>query len=62
LAGGTWLRTAWGVPCLNNRKRKAEHSFSIKENQIWVIREVRIKAEGNIKCKGKTKIEKRKEE
>jgi len=48
LAGGTWLRTARGVPCLNNRKRKAENSFSIKENQTWVIREVRIKAERNI--------------
>ncbi len=34
---------------MNNRKRKAEHSFSTKENQIWVIREVRIKAERNIR-------------
>jgi len=49
LGGKTWLRTARGVPCLNNRKRKAEYSFSIKENQIWVIREVRIKAKGNIR-------------
>jgi hypothetical protein len=40
---------ARGVPCLNNIKPKAEHSFSIKENQIWVIREVRVKAERNIR-------------
>ncbi len=35
------------VPCLNNKKRKAEHSFSITEEQIWAIREVKIKAKKN---------------
>jgi len=34
---------------LNNKKRKAEHSFSITEKQIWVIREVKTKAKRNIR-------------
>jgi hypothetical protein len=35
------------VHCLNNRKRKAEHSFSITEEQIWAIREVKIRGKGS---------------
>merc|ERR1711964_473471 len=43
----TWTERA------KSRKRQAgltelwEHSFSIPEKQIWVIREVKIKAKGN---------------
>ena len=47
LAGGTWLGTGRGVPCLNNKNRTAEHSFSITEKQIWEIKEARIRARRN---------------
>jgi len=55
------------VPCLNNKKRKAEHSFSITEEQIWAIREVKIKAKKNSRkrlsvVQRKNTIEKRKDE
>ena len=49
LVDGTWLATGRGVPCLNNEKRKAEHSVSTMEKQIWVIREVKIKAKRSIR-------------
>ena len=32
---------------MNNKKRKAEQSFPIAEEQIWEIKEVKIKAKRN---------------
>ena len=45
----TWRVTGRGVPGLNSKKRKAEHSFSITEKQTWAIRERKTKAKRNIR-------------
>ena len=54
---------------MNNKKRKAEQSIPIAEEQIWEIKEVKIKAKGKNRKrhsivqrrneKGKSKKEKR---
>jgi len=38
-----------GNTLLEQQKRKAQHSFLIKEKQIWAIREKKIKAKRNTK-------------